>query len=149
MLHLFPLSFLPPFLPCFLSRFLSSFLPSFLRSFLHTFIVVAETMITLDTRTLLFRIFFGKPYLMDSDTSARACVYVCVLEVKWISFHSTLVIVSISSLRWSDSSPHNTTARRDRPRNSGDSKLYITFEFFFVRMEPQRDSYCRVVLSRP
>lgn len=64
--------------------FLPSFLASFLRSFLHTFIVVAGTMITLDVLTLLFRVFFGKPYLMDGQRHIQICmcVCVCVLEAK-------------------------------------------------------------------
>lgn len=57
-----------------------SFLPSFLRCFLHTFIVVAGAVITLDVRTLLFHVFFGKPHLMDEqrETTIRVCMCVCV-----------------------------------------------------------------------
>lgn len=73
----FPLSFLPFFLSCF-SCFLPLFLPPFLPPISPSHMVVAETMITLDTRTLLFRIFFGKPYLMDGQRYRRVCMCVRV-----------------------------------------------------------------------
>lgn len=70
---------------------------------------------------------------------------VCVLQVKWIFFYPTLVVVSIFSLPWPDSSLHNATAPRDCSRNSSGFLNCISRSNFLSAetTESRRDSYCK------
>jgi len=131
--------FLPSFLP-----FLPSFLPSYIRRRCGSY--------DNPWHTLLFRIFFGKPYLMDGQrkTTIRVCVRVYTRsEVDLLSPDPRDCLDFLRALRGRIQLPHNATTRRDRPRNSsGVSKLYIALEFFIPtqgrQLESRRDSYCRV-----